>query len=159
MSEQGPRNASAVAQAETTQDERTMAVLAHALQVVGGWIAPLVIFIVKRQSRFVSFHSLQVLFLHLVYVVVWGCFMAFFVAGVFLAFLHIHGSSNNPPPPAIFVLFPLLWFGFMGMWVFTVVVAVVYAIKAGRGEWAEYPVLGAWARRVLKIGPGGAPMT
>jgi uncharacterized membrane protein len=48
-----------------TQDERTMAVLAHALQLVGGWIAPLVIFFVKRQSRFVSFHALQVLFLQL----------------------------------------------------------------------------------------------
>ena len=159
MSEPGPTNAAAVAQAETTQDERTMAVLAHALQVVGGWIAPLVIFFVRRQSRFVSFHSLQVLFLHLVYMVVWGCFMAFWVAGIVLAILNTHGSSNNGPPTAIIILFPLLWLGFMGMWALTVVVAVVYAIKAGRGEWAEYPVLGAWARRVLKIGPGGAPST
>ena len=30
-------------------------------KLVGGWIAPLVIFLVKRQSRFVSFHALQVL--------------------------------------------------------------------------------------------------
>ena len=38
-----------------------MAVLAHVLQLIGGWIAPLVIFLVKRQSRFISFHALQVL--------------------------------------------------------------------------------------------------
>jgi hypothetical protein len=43
-----------VTQAETTQDERTMAVLAHVLQLVGGWIAPLIIFFAKRQSRFGS---------------------------------------------------------------------------------------------------------
>jgi hypothetical protein len=98
-----------------------------------------------------------VLFLHLIYIVVWGGLMAFWIAGILLAFLQNHGSGNAPPA-AIFVLFPLLWLGFMGMWAFTVVVAVVYAIKAGRGEWAEYPVLGAWARRVLKIGPGGAPI-
>jgi hypothetical protein len=27
-----------------TQDERTMAMLAHLLQIVGGWLAPLIIF-------------------------------------------------------------------------------------------------------------------
>ena len=44
----------------------------------------------------------------------------------------------------------------MGIWVATIVIAVIYSIKAGRGEWAEYPVVGGWARRVLKIGPDGA---
>jgi len=38
-----------------------MAVLCHVLQLIGGWIEPLVIFFVKRQSRFVTFHALQVL--------------------------------------------------------------------------------------------------
>ena len=32
---------------ELTQDERTMATLAHVLQIVGMWIAPLIIFLVK----------------------------------------------------------------------------------------------------------------
>jgi hypothetical protein len=41
-----------------TQDERTMATLAHVLQMVGWWIAPLVIFLTHRKSRFVSFHAL-----------------------------------------------------------------------------------------------------
>jgi hypothetical protein len=45
----------------------------------------------------------------------------------------------------------------MGMWVFTMVIAIIYSIKAGGGERAEYPLLGAWARRVMEIGPGGAP--
>ena len=40
---------------ETTSDERTMAVLANALQMVGAWIGPLIILLVKRESRFVSF--------------------------------------------------------------------------------------------------------
>jgi len=44
----------------------------------------------------------------------------------------------------------------MGMWVVMLVVAIVYGIKAGNGEWAEYPVLGALARHFLKIGPGGS---
>jgi hypothetical protein len=35
------------------------------------------------------------------------------------------------------------------------VVAIVYGIKAGHGEWAQYPVLGRVALRILGIGPGG----
>src|SRR5580704_17545146 len=63
-----PLPTSVVTQAETTQDERTMGTLAHVLQLVGGWIAPLIIFLVKRDSRFVSFHALQVLLLQGFYV-------------------------------------------------------------------------------------------
>jgi uncharacterized membrane protein len=36
-----------------------------------------------------------------------------------------------------------------------VILAIVYGIKAGRGEWAQYPVLGALARKMLRIGPNG----
>jgi uncharacterized membrane protein len=144
-------------QAGTTQDERTMAVLAHALQLIGGWFAPLVIFFVKRQSPFVAFHALQVLFLRLVFLVINVFLMTFWIAGIAYTILHTHGNANAFPA-ALFVFFPIFWLGIMGMWVFTIVIAVIYSIKAGRGEWAEYPVLGRWARQVLKIGPGGAPM-
>jgi len=135
-----------------------MAVLAHALQVVGGWIPPLVIFFVKRQSRFVSFHALQVLFLELVYLVITMSVVMFCIAVVALAVINNHGSSNALPP-AIFIVFPMFWLVFMGVWVTKIVVAVVYSIKAGRGEWAELPVLGGWARKALKIGSGGASMS
>jgi uncharacterized membrane protein len=141
----------------TTQDERTMAVLAHVLQLVGGWIGPLVIFLIKRQSRFVSFHALQVLFLHLACVVV----AAFLVVGGFITFLlaiALHHGANNAPPLGIFILFPMVWLGLIGAWAAMVVTAILYGVKAGRGEWAEYPVFGGLARRVLKIGPGGAFM-
>ena len=43
--------------------------------------------------------------------------------------------------------------------IFNLVVAIVYAIKAGRGEWADYPLLGRLARKLLKIGPHGAPIS
>ena len=44
-----------------------MAILAHMLQIVGLWIAPLIIFVVKRESRFVSFHALPALLLQVTY--------------------------------------------------------------------------------------------
>lgn len=146
--------ANPVFQAETTSDDRTMAVLAHALQVFFGWLAPLIIFFVQRQSRFVAFHSLQVLFLELIFLVINMCLMAFVVAGVLVGVMHHY--SGGDLWTALLAVFPVFFLGNMGLTVVKVVIAVVYSIKAGRGEWAEYPVLGGWARSVLKIGPGGA---
>ena len=133
-----------------------MATLAHVLQLVGGWIAPLVIFLVKRNSRFISFHALQVLLLQGVYflfmMITIGGFFVVLVAGVAFRQPTVDHSSL---PPAFFFLFPMIWLGVMGWWICFLVMAIVYGIKAGKGEWAEYPVLGRLARRILSIGPGG----
>jgi uncharacterized membrane protein len=144
---------------EPSQDERTMALLAHILQLVGWWIAPLIIFVVKRESRFVSFHALQAFLLQLFYMIVMGVFMVLWFSTFFLTLAHHGGSSNAAPLPVFFVLFPLIWLGFMALWAMMLVIGIVYGIKAGRGEWAEYPVLGPLSRRILKIGPGGALTT
>jgi uncharacterized membrane protein len=138
---------------EPTQDERTMAVLAQVLQVVGWWIAPLIIFLVKRESQFVRFHALQALLLQGVYMILSGVFMVIWFATFFLTMARHGGGSNTAPPSAFFVLFPLMWLGFMGLWVAMLVLAIVYGIRAGRGEWAEYPLLGSLSRKILKIGP------
>jgi uncharacterized membrane protein len=45
----------------------------------------------------------------------------------------------------------------MGMGVMVLLTAIVYGVKAGRGEWAEYPMLGQIALKILKLGPGGVP--
>ena len=52
-----------------TQDERTMALLAHVLGIFAGFLAPLIFFLVKRDSKFVSFHALQSLAWHIIYFV------------------------------------------------------------------------------------------
>ncbi len=134
-----------------------MAVLAHVLQLVGGWIAPLVIFFVKRQSRFITFHALQVLLfqgvcLFLTMLVMGGFFVVIALGFTVGGWAPPHGSS---PPPFLFLFFGVFWLGFLGLWVVKFVLAIVYGIKAGRGEWAEYPILGRFARQILSIGPGG----
>jgi uncharacterized membrane protein len=71
--------------------------------------------------------------------------------------LFISGASKPPgnPPLTLFVVFPLLWLLLMATWITVFIIVIVYAVKANRGEWAEYPVLGRLARRLLKMGPGG----
>jgi uncharacterized membrane protein len=141
---------------EPTQDERTMATLAHALQLIAAWIAPLVILLIRRDSRFVSFHALQALLLQIVQTIV----IVIGVVGWFLLMfstLFVSGTSKPPgtPPVGLFLVFPLLWLLIMATWITVFVLVIVNAVKASRGEWAEYPVLGRLARRLLKIGPGG----
>jgi len=129
-----------------------MALLAHVLQLVGWWIAPLIIFLLRRESKFVSFHALQALLLQICHVIVAFGAMLVWILIIFggIAMGGI-GNRGQAPPPIFILAFPLLWLIFMGFWVLVLVIAIVYGIKAGRGEWAEYPVLGQIARRILKL--------
>jgi uncharacterized membrane protein len=138
---------------EITPDERTMATLAHALQLIGSWIAPLIIFLIRRQSRFVSFHALQALLLQIVHTIIVIVLMVLWFTTILTTVLHQTGGKTPDPPIALFLLLPLAWLGLMGLWVGTLTIAILYAIKAGRGEWADYPVLGKLARKMLKMGP------
>jgi uncharacterized membrane protein len=98
----------------------------------------------------VAFHAIQVLLLQtfnlafmFVLMTLWFC--------VIVGTIATSGPKPGGPPPAILLVIPIVWLAFIGEWVFTLVLAIVYAIKAGRGEWASYPVVGGWARRILKI--------
>jgi len=138
---------------DTTPDERTMATLAHALQLVGSWIAPLIIFLIRRRSRFVSFHALQALLLQIIHTIILLIMMTLWFTTIFTIVFHQTGGKPPEFPPALLVFVPLVWLGFMGLWIGTLIIAILYAIKAGRGEWADYPIIGKFARRILKMEP------
>ena len=127
-----------------TEDERTMAMLAHLLMAFTGFIGPLVIFCMKQNSRFVRFHSLQALIWHAIYLGLVFLFMAVFFVGMITSLIHNPPQPHSQATPAFFYFFPFVWLGFMGGWVVNVILGVVYAIKANRGEWATYPVYGKW---------------
>ena len=141
-----------------TPDERTLALLAHMLQIMLWWIAPLAIFLIKRNSKFISFHALQALLLQIVYVLL---LLGEFMLGVAVFFLVAAAaptSPHAPPPPEFFILMPVLWLSLMGMGLVVLLAAIIYGVRAGRGEWAEYPVLGQLALKILKLRSGGVPL-
>jgi hypothetical protein len=146
-----------ILQIPTTQDERTMAVLAHVLQLIGSWIPPLIIFLIKRQSRFISFHALQALLFEgvLILLTMIGMMTVFVAMGISLA---LGGFQHRPSGPPIFFFFSfgIFWLAMMASWMLRLIFAIIYGVKASRGEWSEYPLLGKWARSILHIGPGGA---
>ncbi|GAC1631258.1 MAG: hypothetical protein NVS9B14_02820 [Candidatus Acidiferrum sp.] len=126
-----------------TQDERTMALLAHILGIFSGFIAPLVFFLVKRDSKFVSFHALQSLAWHVIYFVcVFGAMIVFVVSMITSGGFQNHAS--NQPPWAFFGFFAFFWIAAMGGAILNIVLGVVFGIKAHKGEWARLPLLGNW---------------
>jgi uncharacterized membrane protein len=139
---------------DTTPDERTMATLAHALQLIGSWIAPLIIFLVRRRSRFVAFHALQALLLQIVHtILVIGLAIGIFITVFASVVPGIQSNPHGQPPVALLLVFPLVWVCIFAMSIGVLAIAIIYAIKAGRGEWADYPVLGKLARKILKMEP------
>jgi uncharacterized protein len=132
-----------------------MATLAHALAILG-FIPPLIIFLVKRQSRFVSFHALQSLLWHIAYFAVVMVAAVGWVVMIFVIIVHSAANKGAPPPTGLFALIPLFWLLVAGVGVLNLVLSIVYCIKASQGEWADYPIFGRFARRLLKMGPHDA---
>jgi uncharacterized membrane protein len=123
-----------------------MALLAHVLSIFSGFIAPLVFYLVKRDSKFVSFHALQSLAWHIIYFIcIFGMMIVFFVSmissGVF------HNQQHGQPPFAFFGFFAIFWLTAMGGGILNIVLGIVYGIKANKGEWAQFPLLGGWILR------------
>ncbi len=118
-------------QPETTQDDRLWSMLAYVLTFFAPIIAPLVIYFVKKdQSRFVAFHALQSLFLHL------GLIIGSIIVGVF-AMIPVVGCLAVLPWAAL---------GIGGL-VFT----IIAAIKASGGEWYEIPGIGPLVRQQIRF--------
>lgn len=133
-----------------TADERLMALLAHILQIFSWFIGPLVILLVKRDSRFVKFHATQALIWQIVLMITGMCGMVFFFLFMFLTIsTQAHNAHANAPPAGFFLGFAAIWLLWMGMMALNLVLSIVYGIKAHNGEWAQYPLIGRLAWRLL----------
>ena len=130
-----------------------MGLLVHVLSIFTGFWAPLIIYLIKRDSKFISFHALQSLLWHVLYMVgamvfVFALFFIFFATFM----THVvaqHGAG--PPPVALFMVFPFFWLGMILLWAVNLLLGIVFAMKASAGEWAMYPLVGRWALRSVGV--------
>jgi uncharacterized Tic20 family protein len=138
-----------------TEDDKNMAMLAYILSIFAAWIGPLIIWVVKKDSKFVAFHALQILFWHLVYLVFIMFAMVFFMVGMMasVAGAAAHQHPGAGPPAGMFIFMPLYFLAIFGGWAVNMVLGIVYAIKAKNGEWTRIIVVGRWARRVAGLSP------
>ena len=104
------------ARSDVTNDDRQMATLAHALTLVAGFLAPLIIWITKKgESAFVDEHTKEALNFQLTMLIGW--MIAVISAVVLIGFLFM------PVLIVVQYLFPIL-----------------AAIAANRGEYYQYPL-------------------
>jgi len=146
-----PLNPSAMPQAaeSVTRDDRVIAMLAHVLQIFAYFVGPLIIYLAKRDSRFVRFHALQALIWQVLAMTIFLVLMAVMFAAMFGSIATNGGAQRIPgePPPMFVYLFPLLWLAGMGFWAITLILGIVYGVNANSGKWSRYPLIGKLAWR------------
>ena len=122
---------------DSTQEDRLWAMLSYVLLFVASFIAPLVIFLVKKDnSKFVAYHALQSLLLVGGLVVLT---IAVNIIGAILTAIHLWLLAV----PLFLVL------GLVGLGAFVLV--IIAAIKSYGGEWYEMPVVGKIARQQVGV--------
>ena len=131
------------------EDERTMAMLTEIISVFAGFLGPLIILIIKRDSKFVSFYALQCLFWHLLYGFVFVIIFMVVFFGMFAQIATLPKHPNAPPPVGLFLGFPLIFLSFLGLWVINIALGIIFALKARSGEWARYPIVGRLALKLI----------
>ncbi|HEV2315618.1 MAG TPA: DUF4870 domain-containing protein [Candidatus Acidoferrales bacterium] len=135
---------------ELTQDEKAYAGLAHALMMSTWWIGPLIIYLTKKESRFVSFHAMQALLWQIIFTVLYFVGIAAWIVVIFSTVaMHPQNTPNQPFPIAVFIVMPIFWLFMMGAIAISLTLGIMYCLKAMRGEWAAYPVIGRWARKIV----------
>lgn len=113
-----------------SQQDRTMGMLAYVLAIFTSWLGPLILWLVKKdQSKFVAFHAVQAL-------VLMGAVFLVGVAANILAALHLGLLAY----PVAFLV------GLGGL-----ILNILAAIAANKGQWYEMPVVGKYARQFAGI--------
>ena len=138
--------------AELTADEKACAGLAHAMMISTWWIGPPIIYLTKRKSRSVSFHALQALPWQIIFTLLCTACMAVFFAVMFGTLSSLpQQKSTEPPqfPAGFFFVFPPFWPVGMGVFAISMILGIIYCLKALCGEWAGYPVIGRSAGRII----------
>lgn len=115
---------------------RSIAVLCHLGFALGGFILPLVLYLIEEgkpnRNRFVCHHASEALNFLITFMLGWVLAFGVFFVSMFASL----PEAGEPPPWGAFLTFPLI-FGLAGAsWVF----GIMGAWKASKGQWWRYPV-------------------
>jgi len=142
---------------EPSQDEKAYAGLAHALMISTWWVGPLIILLIKREFRFVKFHAAQALIWEVIFSLLYmGGFLVLFGSMMSAALLSAGHDGKPPNPQQAFpiisvILFLVFWASTMACMVLTFVLGIMFCLKAMRGEWKGYPLIGEWAKKIAGV--------
>jgi uncharacterized Tic20 family protein len=117
---------------------KTLAIVAHLGPVVGGFILPLIIYLVAdKRDTYVRHHASEGLNFALTFLIAW-------VVGIIVFIIAIGGSAavagGNGGGIAFAGGFVLVWFVLFGLAIASWVFAIIAAIAASQGRWYRYPI-------------------
>ena len=108
-------------------EDKTLGLVAYVLAIFTSWLGPLILWLVKKdQSKFVGYHALQALML------MGSATILILVVNVVFTVLHLG-----------LLALPINGVVYLG----TLVLNIIAAVAASKGEWYEMPIIGAYARK------------
>lgn len=111
-------------------EDKTLGLVAYVLAIFTSWLGPLILWLVKKdQSKFVAYHCIQALML------MGAAFVVAVICNI-LTVLHLG-----------VIALPI--YGIIGLG--SLVLNIIAAIAASKGEWYEMPIIGSYARKAAGI--------
>ena len=120
----------------STSEERTLALFVHLMFFVVGGIGPFIVYLIKKdESEFVRHHAAEALNFILT-----G--LAFIAAAWVAAFVFLVLSSVSYVFSVVAAVFFFVgYLGFFGIMLIGVVLSIIAAVAANKGEWYRYPLI------------------
>ena len=66
-----------------------------------------------------------------------------------MAFMPQQNTADAPFPIALFAVMSFFWLIMMGGFATSLALGMIFCLRALRGEWARYPVIGRWVERIV----------
>lgn len=131
---------------EIRSDERMISLFAHLSLFLGGILLPIIFWATnKDKSKFVTFHSLQSLWFHIAFIVLFIAFMMIMVVVMIVAGVGM-GAMTGAGADGMSVFFIIIMIAFYGLLFLGIFGAYGYSIymgiKAYKGELCKYPIIG-----------------
>jgi len=129
---------------ELTQEDRMLAAASYLGYLVGFWlVVPIVVYVLKREkSRFVAFHALQAIVIHVLGIPVLIFGMVFPLVMTAVIALAVQPKGANQEAFGVVMMLAYL-LGMLVPWGVYLALSVVCAVRAMQGRMARFPVA-AW---------------
>jgi uncharacterized Tic20 family protein len=144
-------------QLATTQDERTLAALAHGSILlglfsngIGGIVTALVLWAVYREKRpYVAYHALQALVYQVATLVLtmlaWCCWGLLWTAMILVPLMANPGAYETTPPAGLWLGMALMVVP-LAIWALTIAYGLWGAVRTLGGHDFRYAIIGNWVK-------------
>jgi len=130
---------------ELRSEEKILGLFAHLSLFLGGIVIPIIFWATQKdKSKFVTFHSLQALWFHLIYIVFIIAFvLVMVIGGLGFGFISAGTMGKHIGLGPGFAIIMIIFYAVLFIIIFGVIAYAIYmGIKAYHGGLNKYPIIG-----------------